>query len=235
MKHILLLAASAVSIGSALAVSIQTYSLKRVAKIGDSAKYRLSMDVAFGDMQFKMTSTSTLKVVRVDEDGTVTTQTSQGEYKIKIKGVAEEMTAPDTEPTTAARKANGELVSLNGDRIDASSYRLDNLNAFHAPDSPVKVGDRWTFDVKGDSKTGAVAGKAEFELLGIERVGVYESAKIRWTYQETEGATPASSEGTVWIDVKDGSLVKSEGKLKNAPLRDAPRPVDFSFTTERIG
>jgi len=80
-----------------------------------------------------------------------------------------------------------------------------------------------------------VAGKAEFELLGIERVGVYESAKIRWTYQETEGATPASSEGTVWIEVKDGSLVKSEGKLKNAPLRDAPRPVDFSFTTERIG
>jgi hypothetical protein len=235
MRHVLLLAVVATSIGGASAGAPQTYSLKRVAKIGDTAKYRLSMDVAFGDMQFKMTSTSTVKVVRVDEDGTVTTQTSQGEYKIKIKGVADEMTAPDSEPTTAARKANGELVSLNGDRIDASSYRLDNLNAFHAPDNPVKVGDRWTFDSKGNTATGAVAGKAEFELLGIERVGPYEAAKVRWTYQETEGPTPATSEGTVWIDVKDGSLVKSEGKLKNAPLRDAPRPVDFSFITERIG
>lgn len=212
----------------------QTYSLKRVTKIGDSAKYKVTMDVAFGDLEYKTTSISDLKVVRVDDDGTFTAQTVQKDTKIKIKGVADEMTTPDSDATTATRRANGELVSINGEKIDATSYRLDALYAFRAPDSPVKVGDKWSYESKADAKTGAVSGKADFELMSIDKVGIWEAAKIKWTYRETEGADPASSDGTLWIDTKDGALVKCEGKLKSAPLRDAPRPVDFSFTVERL-
>lgn len=214
--------------------ALQTYSLKRVTKIGDTAKYKVTMDVAFGDLEYKTTSVSDLKVVRVDDDGTFTTQTVQKETKIKIKGVADEMTTPDSDATTASRRANGELVTLNGEKIDATSYRIDALYAFRAPDSPVKVGDKWTYEPKADLKTGSLAGKAEFELVSVDKVGMWEAAKIKWTYRETEGTDPASSEGTLWIDTKDGALVKCEGKLKNAPLRDAPRPVDFSFTVERV-
>jgi hypothetical protein len=144
------------------------------------------------------------------------------------------MSAPDSEATTATRRPNGDIVSLNGDKIDATSYRLDALYAFHAPDAPVKTGDRWTYDSKADPKTGAVAGHAEFELVGIDKIVNWDAAKIRWTYKELEGTEPASSEGTVWIDIKDGAVVKCDGKLKNAPLRDAPRPVDFTFLVERL-
>lgn len=213
---------------------LQTYSLKRITKIGDTAKYKVTMDVAFGDLEYKTTSVSDLKVVRVDDDGTFTTQTVQKETKIKIKGVADEMTTPDSDATTASRRANGELVTLNGEKIDATSYRIDALYAFRAPDAAVKVGDKWSYEPKADLKTGSVAGKADFELVSIDKVGMWEAAKIKWTYRETEGTDPASSEGTLWIDTKDGALIKCEGKLKNAPLRDAPRPVDFSFTVERV-
>lgn len=219
----------------ASAGTVQTYSLKRSASIGDSATYRLTMDVTFGDLSYKVTSTSALKVVRVDEDGTITTQTTQSDYKIKIKGVEKEITAPDSDATTAVRKTTGDLVSINADKVDASSYRLENLTAFLSPETPVRIGDRWIRDIKADSKTGAVGCRAEYELLSVDKVGPYEAAKIKWSIKETEGQEPGSGEGTIWIDVKDGSLVRSEGKLKNAPLRDAPRPVDFSFTTERVG
>ena len=88
-------------------------------------------------------------------------------------------------------------------------------------------------DFKADEKTGALAAKASYEVIALEKVGPYDTAKIKWTYAESEGETKASSEGFVWLWTLDGSLVKAEGKLKNAPFRDAPRPVDVDILTER--
>lgn len=219
---------------AAVAVRLQSYSLKRTAKEGEVFTYRVTMDVAAGDVEFKMTSTSELKIVRVEPDGAFTSQSVQKGTKIKYKGIADDIIVPDSDITTATRRANGELVTLNADKVDGSSYRMDALYAFHSPENAVKVGDKWSYESKADPKTGAVAGKADFEFVSVDKVGLWEAAKVNWTYTETEGTDRASSEGSVWIDLKDGNLIKCEGKLKAAPLRDAPKPIDFSFKVERI-
>ncbi|HRF60077.1 MAG TPA: hypothetical protein PLH94_09220 [Fimbriimonadaceae bacterium] len=215
-----------------VAFAQEAVSLKRSAKLGDTAKYKMTVKVLFGDLEYSVTSANVVKVTKVAEDGAITSSSKQTDIKIKVKGMEGDYSAPDQE-IIATRTPNGELLTLSAEKVDATSYRLENLAAFRAPEEPVKPGDKWVVDLKPDEKTGTVSAKASYEVLGFEKVGPYATAKIKWSYTETEGDAKASSEGTVWIWTLDGSLVKAEGKLKNAPFRDAPRPVDVDILTER--
>lgn len=215
-----------------VAFAQEAVSLKRSAKLGDTAKYKMTVKVLFGDLEYSVTSANVVKVTKVAEDGAITSSSKQTDIKIKVKGMEGDYSAPDQE-IIATRTPTGELLNLSAEKVDGTSYRLENLAAFRAPENPVKAGDKWSVDFKADEKTGALAAKASYEVIALEKVGPYDTAKIKWTYAESEGETKASSEGFVWLWTLDGSLVKAEGKLKNAPFRDAPRPVDVDILTER--
>ena len=61
---------------------------------------------------------------------------------------------------------NGEIREIQGDKPESTGYRMADLNDFHAPAKPVGVGDAWTSEGKADPKTGAVAWKADYKVVG---------------------------------------------------------------------
>jgi len=89
--------------------------------------------------------------------------------------------------------------------------------------------------VKEDKKTGVVPAKGEFKLVAEEKLGAHDALKIKATVKETSGDNPAASDGFVWIDKKDGSMLKTEVKWTNAPVPGVGFPVAATVKIELKG
>lgn len=212
--------------------AVDGYLIKMTPKVGDVVKYKLKASLEVMGQQAKVTAITSEKVTKVDEDGTYTVESTQSDLKVQLG--EQEIEPPASGATVEVRKANGTLVEIRGENVDSNSYRMNALSALVPSDKPVKVGDTWTNDVKSDAKTGAVAAKAEYKVIGEEKVGDYETLKLKVTVKETEGSEPASSEFTLWLDKANWTMVKLDGKLINAPMPGAPTPVTANMTLERV-
>lgn len=208
-------------------------SLKRTAKVGDTATFRLKADVEIGGMEANFTAKVVEKVAKVESNGNFTVDSTQSEGKIMFGG--QEMEAPEMSQSFTY-KATGEVVDIKAENTDSSVWRMANLQSFVVPDKAMKVGDEWTIEGKKDEKTGAVATKGTFKIEAAETVGKYECMKVKFNVKETEGGdAAASAEGFSWVNKKDGTLAKVEGKWINAPFPGAPGPINAKIVMTREG
>lgn len=206
-------------------------SLKRAAKSGESIKYRLKADVEIQGMEAAFSTLVTEKVTKVESNGNYVLESAQSEGKVNLSG--QEMDVPGT-TQTFVYKPNGEVVEIKAETVDGNVYRTANLTAFIVTDKAVKVGDEWTHDIKKDEKTGTMPAKGTYKIEGEEKVGEFDTFKVKFATKETEGGESAAScEGTSWVNKKDGTLVKSEGVWKNVPFPGAPGPINAKYTLTR--
>lgn len=205
--------------------------ITRKPKEGETIKYRTTADVDFGGMAIKAKFLVAEKVVKVEADGSYKVEQSQLEGKVDVNG--QEQDAPGGGTSTTTYAANGEVKEVKGDNTTPDTYRMSNLGILIDPAKDLAINDTWSYDIKADKKTGAVAVKAEFKLLGEEKIGEWDTLKIKATLKETEGTDPASSDGTLWISKVDGSLVQQEGKWVNFPFPGAPAPINATVKMTR--
>lgn len=208
------------------------FTLKRTPKEGETLTYNLKADVDFNGMNITFTGKVKEKTTKVDSDGSYTVESQTQDAKINMNG--QEMDAPGSDSvTTSIYTAEGLTKEIKGDSASDSAYRMSNLGALVTPGKEINVGDTWTHEFKADAKTGVVAAKAEYKLLGEEKIGDIDTLKIKVNITETEGSTPASSDGTAWVSKADGSTVKLEAKWTNAPFPGAPAPINANVTLTR--
>lgn len=233
MKRITIALALAASV-VAVAAGLQSVTLKRTAKVGDVAKYKAKADVDFQGMSIAVTFVTTDKVTKVADNGDITTETTQAEMKIKMGDQEMDPPTDNSTPQVATSKASGEIVELKGENVDANAYRMAAMSGFQYPDKALNVGDSWEVKLSKNEKLGTVAALAKYKLEKLEKVGDWDTAVITMDYKETEGSDPASATGKIWVNVKDGSLVKVDGEWKNAPFPGAPAPINAKVSIERI-
>lgn len=226
-----MLAILAVAASATAFAAIDGFSVGRKPKEGDTVRYRMTADVDFGGMAIKAKFLVAEKVTKVEADGSYKLEQNQLEGTIDLNGQTQDM--PAGNPSTMVYTKEGDLKEVTGGEATPDSYRMANLGGLHDPGHTINVGDTWTYEIKADSKTGAVAAKAEYKLVGEEKVGDIDCLKISRKVKETEGTDPASSDGTVWISKEDGSSVKEEGKWTNAPFPGAPAPINATITMVR--
>jgi hypothetical protein len=217
---------------SVAALAVQdAVSIKRVAKAGDSAKYRLKADIDFQGMEANFTALVLEKITKIETNGNYVVESTYSEGKVVFSG--QEMDAPGT-TSTYTYKPTGEVVSIVAETVDSNVYRTAHLTSFVVPDKALKVGDEWATEIKKDEKTGAVAAKGAYKIEAEEKVGDFETFKVKYSTKESEGGdTAAVCEGVAWVNKKDGSLVKTEGVWKNVPFPGAPAPLNAKFTMVR--
>jgi hypothetical protein len=213
---------------SAVAMAAQAFTIKRTPKQDEVAKYRMKGEFEVLGQQATFTGMVQEKVLKVAEDGNYTIESSQLEGKVNINGQEIEMNSP---PSVSVYKPGGDIVEIQGDSSEAA-YRSAILNQFFEPGKPVAVGDSWTKEIAGAPRTGGIGAKADFKVLGEEKVGTVDTLKIKATIKET-GAEPASTESTVWLSKADSTLVKIEGKWNNVPMPGAPAPISGNVTMTR--
>lgn len=210
----------------------QEYALLRTTRVGDSISYRVRAELDFvGSTKAVLTGLTTEKVIAVAE-GKIKVESLSTEGKVEIEGGPQDI--PAQPATTTTYKPTGEIVLIEGVRIKGDSYRISNMGAFRAPEKPVAIGASWTREVAADEKTGAVAAKATFTLEALETIGAIKAARVKYSYLESIERNPAAAEGFMWVSVDDGSLVKSELTVTNAPFPDAPIKINAKLTVQRV-
>jgi hypothetical protein len=217
---------------AALALAQDTFTLKRAPKTGDEHRFRIEMRGDFGGQSLEFTGIAIERVVRVEEDGTFHVEMAQEDTKVKFG--ESEFDVPPSPPETTVISADGLIKEIKGEEEDPSAYRIGIVTLTPAPENPVKTGDKWTHTYKADGRTGAVAAKASFEVLGTERWRTFDTVRIKVDFEETEGDERMTATSTVWLDVRDFSVVRTESDIKNAPIPGAPEPVDLTLKIERI-
>ena len=207
-------------------------TLKYTPKAGDTIKYHLKADMTTQMGAASVTADITDKVTKVDGDS-YTTESTQTNGQLSFNGNSQPI--PDGTDTTVT-KGNGEITDLHSDQEangqSDSQWRIAELDNFIYPDKPVNVGDEWTYNVTADDKKGIVAATANYKVDSLEKIGSHDCVKIKLTYKETSGSQPASSDGFVWVDTKDGSLVKKTATWTDVPI--GGMPVSGSVTVERV-
>jgi len=209
-----------------LAASDTTYSFKRTPKVGDVHKYKQAGKFDVAGMPIDYEANSTWKIIKVDDMGGYTQESTTTDTKINGE---DGPSSGGSQLTTM--NAKGEVVEIKGENVEANTYRFAALTLFITPDTEVKAGDTWTYDVKEDKKTGAVPAKASYTLVGEDKVGTTDTLKIKFSIKES-GTDAASSEGILWLNKADLSLVKMTTKWVNAPIPGAPVSIsgDISIT-----
>ncbi len=225
------------------------FTITRKAKVGDIQKLTMKADADINGAAAQVNATWTEKITDVQPDGTYTVQHNQVELKVNALG--NETDVPPGDPLVTIFKATGEVSKIVGDANVASpgAYRMANLEVLFDPGKPINVGDAWSHAFPADTALGTVAAKGDYKLLGEEKIGNYNTLKIQFSVKElapapakpaTGGAAGAAiqtdaagSEGTLWIDKTDGSLVKAQMKWINAPVPPSPVPINATLTIDR--
>lgn len=230
MRFIGLAAVAAMAL-TALAVQ-DAVTLKRAPKVGETIKYHIKAELEIPQMgAAEMNATISEKVTKVSENGEYVIESSMAEGKVSFPGG--EMDIPEQGATTTTFNALGAVLSLKDPSGDPNAMRLANLQSITFPTTALKVGDTWSTSTKKDDK-GSVDGKGDYKVEALEKVGEFDTMKISGTFKETGGEAPASSTGTFWVNVKDGTLVKLMGNIKNAPYPQVG-PLDAKVTMTREG
>lgn len=215
---------------SAFALAFLTsVNLQFSPKPGDTFKYKMTGRLEMMGSVAQISADLEIRVTAVSNDRSYAMTSSQRNMQAVVAG--QTINPPDSS-NISVNKPNGEVLELKAEAVDASAWRMMMLKRFIYPTKNVDVGDEWTSSVVADTKKGTVAALSTFKLESLEKIGNRSTAKVKVSFQEKEGATPASSDGYVWIDTSDGSMVRTESNWRNAPSPQGP--INGTIKIERV-
>lgn len=210
----------------------QGLTLKRTPKVGDTKHFTLRMEFAiFGDTAV-YTSKLTERVTEVTPEGNYTVESTQSDYKVELFGDEGVVRDEDMPKQSITYTPTGEVVSVQGDFVNESVYRLANLMAVRLPKEPIVKGDKWERSIAKNVETGVFDAKASYTYEDDEMVEDVETIRVLFEYAEIAG-DPARSDGKVWLDKRDGSVIKLETNWTSAPIPGAPTPLTGSVILTR--
>ncbi len=203
---------------ASFALAQDTVQLKRVAKEGDTAKYGLKLAAQLNGQDINFAATVMDKVTKVHEDGSITVSSEQKDATLEYGGQTTQVPPGVGAETTTTFAADGHIMTIETDTPDDSIYRMGNIQTFLWPKDPVGVGNKWESDIKGAKGKSEIDVHCTYEVTAKETVGKHDCFKVAFESKELSGDEPASSKGTVWIDIKSGLMVKMDTQWTNAPI-----------------
>ncbi|MCC7434394.1 MAG: hypothetical protein IT363_06895 [Methanoregulaceae archaeon] len=211
----------------------QGVTLKRTPKVDEVQKFKLRMEFGiFGDTAV-YTSVLTQKVTEVKPDGNYAVEATQSDYKVELFGDEGVVRDEDLPKQSITYTPSGDVVAVQGGLVNESVYRLANLMAVRLPKVAVSKGDKWECVVPKNVDTGVFEAKATYTYDDDEKIGEFDTIRAEFEYAEVAG-DPARGQGKVWLNKRDGSVVKLETNWTSAPIPGAPTPLTGAVILERI-
>ena len=111
----------------------------------------------------------------------------------------------DKTVSTVISHADGTLASYKLSTGDAdggkSQARIRNAITPIFSSKPIGVGDKWTIETKENPELGLENARADYEVLGAEKLNGVDCLKVKMVYHETSSKSPLSSTSTstLWI------------------------------------
>ncbi|HXH60436.1 MAG TPA: hypothetical protein VNI20_03670 [Fimbriimonadaceae bacterium] len=225
-KKAILLFSSLLVAALATASTLGAITLKRTLKLGDKNNYKLDVQMNMQGQDISVTADISEVVAEINNDGTYAIKSSTANL---IAHTANgDFPAGEDHDTTTTYDTKGNILKIDGGEMDDSTYRTAAIMNFLWPDKPVDVGSTWTIEQEANKDKGVNAMTYKYSVEAREQKNGHDTFKIKFSNVEKEGG--ASSSGNVWIDVKSGVAVRTEGQLTGVPM--GPTNVDASFTLD---
>jgi len=203
---------SLTALALALLLQQDAYALKWTPKTGETHVY---------EMFLKDKETAVEAVV----EHKVTDTLSKGSYKVRSRSLgalvrfgANEVRDDRPNEATATFDSYGRLGEIEGGSAGLEKYRNALLSKFVAPQVPVKVGDKWTYERDKDAPQGLAGVMVQYTLKAVKD-GV---AEVGVVFTERADKLPQTATGTWWINAKTGVPERFEAKVKNFVGSETP-------------
>jgi hypothetical protein len=203
----------------------EKFTLLYKAKEGQVRKGRVnaSFNVEFGGekatFEIKQSDKATYTKVHPNGDLTYENTTESSEVSLNGEKMPDDDEKPSTDTVTITKF--GLMVSVKSTKEDKDELhlgaRLSQATRPVYPDKPVGVGDKWTQEYKANDEIGTKAAKADFEILGEEKVGDTAAVKIKITYAEN-GSGGLACKGTFLVEKESGDTLSADYDVENIPF-----------------
>jgi hypothetical protein len=198
-------------------------TLVRKAVKGQTIRYKtegtLNLEVMGMKLTIELKQVEKTTILDVAPNGDVTSEGETESSEQTVNGMKIPSDDSDKSKTTAVTRANGDLVSYKSTAGDAEqakfSVRLRAASNVIFPEKPIAVGDKWSHEYKADPSLGVHAGRADFQLVALEKMNGVDCAKITLVYKETQDSPALGSKATIWVDRSCGDDVVTEMEVEN--------------------
>lgn len=203
------------------------------------SKNNFSFQIPSGPQKNVMEGTESVKRTFTDiaANGDITFEEITEESKTSINGESVDNDGDETKETeTYTIRPNGQLLKYkstdkdnDGDNVHLDE-RLFVASTPIFPENPVGVGDKWTHEYKADDTLGLRPAKADFEILGMEKLGTTETVRLRMSFAESE-ANGVVLKAVFLLEKITGDILSAEYKVESYPL--APKVIASGNVFER--
>lgn len=126
----------------------------------------------------------------------------------------------------AASKPNS--VSMQIDSLGHVAGGKESQTSVAMPEKPIPVGGSWSANTNVAQMGQSMQASATYKLLGFQKMGGFNAAKLSVSVLGA-GQLSMKGSGTLWLDTRDGSLIKNTMKL-TITMGKMVIPSDVSVT-----
>jgi hypothetical protein len=186
------------------------YLLRLQLKPGDTLRYAFEMNMSAQGRTMQLSFLMTMKVLKVQKDGSIVIRTQMESGMLKANGVSTAL--PLEPPRTDTYRPNGRRVGSG--RV--ASPLTEFVEASY-PDEPVKIGSTWSERQKAPDGSTLEAG---YRVEGRERVLKRDTLRLAVTVRDVSNpsAPVLILSGHQWVDLSTGMSVREEGQIHQVRL-----------------
>lgn len=226
------LIAASLLVAALAAAAVDSFTLKRTAKVGDASKSKIKIDFDYQGSPINVTIDAESKVLEVKEDGTILEETVQKNLVAMMAGT-EVAHQEDAGKAKVTRDKRGIATEIDTEADGGNKWRNERIVTFVFPEKAVNIGDKWTHESKADKAKDIPAATSSFEIKGKESLKGKDVLKIAFEFKESGADDAITSTGNMWVSLATGEVLKAEGKIKNFPIPQTG-PVDATWKQETV-
>ncbi len=217
--------------------------LQAKAKPGQVIRSRqtgtISIEAAGRTFNLEVKAVAVTKILEVTPEGNIKLEQSLESYEMSFGG--NPVPTPEevlNEKTTITLKPNGEIIARESTRDEERQGDTAHLNQaldLIFSETPVGVGDRWTYEFKEDSKLRTLPGRLEMTLAGFDTWKGIRVVRIKTAYT-AGGGSKLTAEAEHLVEVRSGSSVYVTAKVENMNFGQGQveAPASVQMEIERI-
>lgn len=215
---------------SCAVLAYETATILWTPKTGTTLKYESVTTLpGHGGGEMEIFETVVHKTVSVSKDKVVVEeQTELDKVLAEGQDVTSQMGRQGPEKRTLTLSTAGTVLSREGATERAlANPRIDRVMAFVFPKNPVEPGTKWSVKLLAVKDLAAVEGTLTY--VGLAEIAGKKAYKVKAEVAEVGVSEAVSATRTLWLSTTDGSLIKSESKLRNMPMPHGMGPVDATI------
>ncbi len=213
-----------------------TTQLEWKPKVGEVNKLKFGIAMNMGG-DINVTFLVTSKTTKIEKED-VTQESEMGDFQILFNGQPLDMGGEGPgggEKVTSVTKLNGTLVSESASAsMGGGGERVSRMNTFLRPLKPVKIGDSWENEWKADKEKGLQSSKAKWTLKAYEPKNGVDCWKVDYVYAEMDSPDGISSNGSIWLNAKDGMIEYSKYEFQNVSFQEGMPPASGTGDITRV-